>query len=171
MVKQEYECAWCGKKFLRYSCYMKGKKFAFCCRQCLAAFSSKKQNPVRYAELKDYSGISANMRAINIKLNPDKMNILTRTKLRNAHLNTGEGKTYTKYYSRLAHRVVAERKLGRRLKPEEVVHHMDFNKRNNDPENLMIFASSYDHMRYHAKLKKFFNRGFIDDWVVVEVTE
>lgn len=48
------------------------------------------------------------------------------------------------------HMIVAEEKLGRRLLPEEVVHHMDLDKLNNDPNNLMVFASNSDHSRFHA---------------------
>ena len=40
-------------------------------------------------------------------------------------------------------------KIGRYLFPEEVVHHKDFNKLNNDPNNLMIFATKGDHTRFH----------------------
>ena len=47
------------------------------------------------------------------------------------------------------HMIVAEQKLGRKLLPEEVVHHIDFNKLNNDPSNLMVFASNGDHTRFH----------------------
>lgn len=47
------------------------------------------------------------------------------------------------------HMIVAEQKLGRRLLPEEFVHHRDLNKLNNNPNNLMIFASNGDHTRFH----------------------
>jgi hypothetical protein len=48
------------------------------------------------------------------------------------------------------HVIIAEEKLGRYLLPEEVVHHRDLNKLNNNPNNLMIFASNSDHSRFHA---------------------
>ena len=48
------------------------------------------------------------------------------------------------------HMIVAEQKLGRPLLPEEVVHHKDKNKLNNDPNNIMVFASNNDHSRFHA---------------------
>ena len=48
------------------------------------------------------------------------------------------------------HMIVAEEKLGRYLLPEEVVHHKDLNKLNNNPNNLMVFASNSDHSRFHA---------------------
>ena len=48
------------------------------------------------------------------------------------------------------HVLVAEEKLGRYLKPEEAVHHIDENKRNNDPNNIMIFATRGDHSAFHT---------------------
>jgi hypothetical protein len=96
------------------------------------------------------------MTQMNKDMNPERMTPETRKKLRVARLNTGDGKTYTKEYSRHAHRIAAEKKLGRPLKPGEVVHHIDENKRNNDPANLIIFPSQREHARYHAKMRAFF---------------
>ncbi len=45
------------------------------------------------------------------------------------------------------HRLVMERKLGRRLLPDEVVHHIDDDRANNDPDNLELFSSNGDHLR------------------------
>lgn len=45
------------------------------------------------------------------------------------------------------HRLVMEQKIGRRLKPGEVVHHIDGNRSNNDPDNLELFASNGEHLR------------------------
>lgn len=39
--------------------------------------------------------------------------------------------------------------LGRDLIDGEVVHHIDENKSNNDPSNLMVFKSQADHVSYH----------------------
>ena len=47
------------------------------------------------------------------------------------------------------HILVAEKMLGRFLKSEEVVHHIDENKSNNTPNNLMVFATDADHTRFH----------------------
>lgn len=47
------------------------------------------------------------------------------------------------------HIIVAETTLGRHLLPEEVVHHKDLNKLNNNPDNLMVFATKSDHTCFH----------------------
>jgi len=48
---------------------------------------------------------------------------------------------------KLVHRWVEEKKLGRRLKPNEVVHHKDGNPLNNSPDNLKVYRSQSEHMR------------------------
>lgn len=47
------------------------------------------------------------------------------------------------------HRLVAEQKLGRPLRPGEVVHHIDGDSRNNAPGNLEVLASQAEHARLH----------------------
>lgn len=47
------------------------------------------------------------------------------------------------------HRIIAEELLGRILKPEEVVHHIDKDTLNNNVDNLMIFAAARDHNAFH----------------------
>ena len=47
------------------------------------------------------------------------------------------------------HVLVAEETLGRFLKPHEVVHHIDLDKLNNSPNNLIVFVENSDHVRFH----------------------
>lgn len=51
------------------------------------------------------------------------------------------------------HRIVAEEKIGRRLRPEEVVHHIDGDQTNDHPDNLEVYADQAEHARYHGKTK------------------
>ncbi len=48
------------------------------------------------------------------------------------------------------HRLVAERKLGRLLERHEVVHHIDRNGGNNDPDNLQVMTQR-EHAALHAR--------------------
>ena len=52
------------------------------------------------------------------------------------------------------HVLVAERKLGRKLKDGEVVHHEDENRLNNSIDNIFVFKSQSDHARYHQTGKR-----------------
>lgn len=57
------------------------------------------------------------------------------------------------------HVLIAEQKLGRQLKKEETVHHIDGNKKNNNPDNLMVFATNSDHTTYHHTGKAYEKDG------------
>lgn len=59
----------------------------------------------------------------------------------------------------LEHRLVMEKKLGRLLDPEEVVHHEDDNTQNNDPGNLFLYPTNADHMREHSRFRIRDERG------------
>jgi hypothetical protein len=50
----------------------------------------------------------------------------------------------------MEHRLVVAQALGRTLSSAEVVHHMNHKTRDNAIENLALFASNSDHMRFHA---------------------
>lgn len=48
------------------------------------------------------------------------------------------------------HIIMAEKKLGRLLLPDETVHHIDHDRTNNNLDNLLVFASQEDHGRFHG---------------------
>ena len=50
------------------------------------------------------------------------------------------------------HQLVAEKKIGRYLKTGEVVHHIDLNKSNNSPDNLVVLTND-EHAKLHSILK------------------
>jgi hypothetical protein len=62
--------------------------------------------------------------------------------------NRGRASKYT-----YEHVLVAEKKIGRLLKRNEHVHHIDANKLNNNPENLIVLNPS-EHRLLHRQLEK-----------------
>lgn len=62
-----------------------------------------------------------------------------------------DDKGYVRYSDsdKLVHRDIAEKKLGRKLRPGEVVHHKDRDKKNNSPQNLHVFRNQEEHDRVH----------------------
>ena len=78
----------------------------------------------------------------------------SRIKRGNLMRGRGEGKTYTKRLGKHEHRLVAEEKLGRPLRKEEVVHHIDGDYKNNDPNNLMVLPSQREHVKLHSVHKE-----------------
>jgi len=51
------------------------------------------------------------------------------------------------------HRWIMEQKLGRYLRPSEVVHHIDGNPENNSEENLIVFQTNSKHLKEELKGK------------------
>lgn len=149
-MKKQLTCDWCGSPINRYPSQIKARNF--CSRSCLGHFANKKENPEGY-QFRDFSKNSARFTKMNRALNPNRMTPKTRFKIRIARLNTGKNATYEKFMGRHTHRVVAELMLGRPLKQGEVVHHMDGDKRNNLPENLKVFPSQTEHVKWHNNHK------------------
>lgn len=119
-------CDECGKPVKMPPSQFNRAKNHFCSKQCHMAF-------------------------MNRELNPSRMTQSVRQKLRNSHLGKGEGKSYAKMFGRHTHRVIAEMAIGRPLKYGEIVHHIDGNKRNNDPSNLVVLENQAEHARLHFK--------------------
>lgn len=52
------------------------------------------------------------------------------------------------------HILIAEKKYGRMIKKGEPIHHVDFNRLNNDPNNLYLCKNHKEHMDIHYSLEE-----------------
>ena len=95
----------------------------------------------------------------NVVFSDGHKNKIRESKLKHSEINAKGYRINTNGYyeftkgvnkGRMIHIVIAENLKGRKLKKNEVVHHIDKNKLNNSPENLKIMSLS-DHSRLHAK--------------------
>lgn len=70
------------------------------------------------------------------------------------------------------YRKIAEKKIGRKLKEGEIVHHLDGNSSNNDPSNLFVCENQSEHMLLQNKIKinwNFKSQELLDE-VMGEIT-
>jgi hypothetical protein len=68
--------------------------------------------------------------------------------------DTNAGYVKNNVTRKLRHREVVEQRDGRELDPKEVVHHLDGNKKNNSPDNLLLCSDKSEHRHVHAQLER-----------------
>ena len=95
----------------------------------------------------------SNQRPASLASSSSKNTLLTRTK-----------NGYAQYYDKksgswkFTHRTVAEKKIGGRIRPGYEVHHINNNKKDNRPSNLVVLSRS-DHRKIHARQLKRLKTG------------
>ena len=129
----------CGKEFFTQEYRIKNNRGKFCSINCKRKYAIRPK------------GLKYNL----VKENP------TSFKKGFVPWNKGNAKPvydksigYMKIKGRKYHRVLMEQKIGRKLLKREVVHHIDGNKLNNDINNLELFSSKSEHLRFHLKTNR-----------------
>lgn len=117
-------CEFCGTEFETYRSHS-SQPPRFCSIQCIGYAQQRENNPA-------YNGGRYKCNGYYVVFSPDhpfasKKNLV------------------------LEHRLIMEKKIGRYLTEQEVVHHIDRDKTNNDPDNLMLFKNNSEHIKFHSK--------------------
>jgi hypothetical protein len=124
-----FHCLQCGKEVATYRSPSARSSFTtkFCSLECLGKYQSGKGNPA-------WSGGKHKQNGYIVVFMPDHP--------------YADCKGYV-----YEHRLVAEQKIGRYLKPNEVVHHINGDTAYNHPDNLMVFKNQGEHSKYHKEHK------------------
>lgn len=141
MPRMSLTCDLCGKKYESYQC---GKNYHFCSIECRRK-AGKLVNSAYSEETRRKFGELLTWYNKNVFNHGEY-----RKRQADAIRRKASGKDYITVNGRHEHRAIAEKKLGRPLKPGEIVHHIDGNKRNNNPDNLEVMTQS-EHIREHLR--------------------
>lgn len=137
----EIICQYCGDPFYRMACELKHKPVRFCSAAC--KYAAKRTGGEKICEECEA--------AFYAKGSYGHLRFCSRACY---HASVKRGShSYPKIKGRHAHRVVMEEQIGRKLGPDEIVHHDDENILNFDADNLVLTDRS-EHARHHFSGRK-----------------
>ena len=146
------KCDYCGKEFKREYFKAQRVKHHFCNSKCEGKWKTGKNHPL-YGK-KHTEETRVKMSLVKIGKNNSRWNG-GKTKDGNGYIlvkNYDHPNCNTRGYIR-EHRIVMEKKLGRYLTKEEIIHHKNGVVDDNRIENLKLFANDIEHKKYHKFLR------------------
>ena len=138
-------CSNCGNQKEIYPSQTKRDKIFFCNRSCHCSYRNRIDNPSKH---RDLSGENNPMWGVHkVSWNKDKKGEMAHNwkggvhKRKDGYVRVSiNGKRY------LQHRLVVKDRITDRY---QVVHHIDGNRSNNSPSNLMVVKNQAEHARLH----------------------
>lgn len=144
-------CYLCNKETYKRPSQIKRARHIFCSSECYGKYVTREHSEIRKCEVcgKEFKAIKGNIKRRMTKC-------CSRQCLKKWWKNnrvTYIGKDgYEHYNNQRKHRIIIERFIGRKLKKDEVVHHINGIKNDNRLENLRLMSKS-EHHKLHAKEK------------------
>lgn len=142
-------CTACGKTIVRYECQTRAGARPFCSHKCLSEYRRNGSEIVcAQCGKQTYRRFGEQDRGFR------ERQFCSRECYSIYRIEHMKPAVYPKSGSIHIHRLIAETCVGRKLKPGEIVHHIDGDKHNSEPANLYIFKSQADHAAFHAQSMK-----------------
>ena len=141
-MNKDYICKNCGKEFIANVC--KGAhRGKFCSLKCYWEYKTGKPHG-KTRERPNYL-ISQGYKWVRVPMD----------------YNGGIVKGLKGHKYLQEHRFVAEKMIGRRLRRGEIIHHLNFDKLDNRPENLIVFSSQSLHLKIERELARKYMREVV----------
>lgn len=153
------ECDWCGKEFVKKYSDTRKTKHHFCSQQCMGKWQSENRTGKNHPTFGKH--LSREWK-INLSKNHRDCKGKNHPMWSGGRCKNGAGyiliykpeHLFAGCYNQVReHRLIMEKFLGRYLDNNEVVHHVNGIKDDNNIENLILFANNKEHMEYHKKQK------------------
>jgi len=160
---KEIECSYCEKNFFKRRDRICDERGNFCSRNCY--FKWQKENEKLADHMREIRPEGRTWTEEQKEEQRERMKGSSNPNWKGGKIYQKTGTNYKnpilircpEDYSEMArkdgyvleHRLKVAKEIGRSLKSEEVVHHIDHDPQNNNIENLMLFESNQDHTNYH----------------------